>query len=303
MTAIKRANTKPGVFSANDDSGAQPYDLFGEKRQLSECLSKINLKHKDVLKAIEFDCMRLINDHECKLELSRFTAAEINDSVEKHSESSENPTSLIYLQATNDLGQQTILAINYTTLYVLTELFLGGQQSRLAKNSKTGEASESELRLLERLLFIHLNTLDSALSVENTWKTRVIDTPISNEMKITSCACLSVTDFQALWQIWLPKEMLMVQSSSHLTQIDHEQLLAKLTFAAEAIPTELNIVLAKTQISLAQLTQLKSGDLIPIELPEIVSAYAGNQVIAHGKIVDRAGKLVLQVTKEKPLNC
>ncbi len=314
MPTFKRSQNKSAIYSADACENIEAYDLFGEKRQWLECLATLNSKHKDILKSIEFDCIRIFNDHDCKLELSQFSQTQLsnqsNQNNEKQAdlnheqqvESQDNNTKLIWLQASNQLGQQPVLAISYATLYSLTELFLGGQQSNLAKNTKATEVSESELRLLERLLFIHLKALDTNFALENTWQTRLIDPPTRIQPQLSTCACFSVTDFEALWQLWLPQDFVGIPVKISSAVSDQQALSEKLARAAENIPTELNVVLAKTQISLAQLTELASGDVLPIELSEIVNAYAGEQHIAQGKIVDRNGNLVMQVTQDQPLN-
>ena len=298
MSASKRAQNKPRIFTAQKSSAVEPYDLFGEKRQWLECITTLNAYHKDILKTIEYSCIRLINEHECKLELSSFSQAEVvADSVKN---TDDNNTNLIWLQATNELGHQVVLAISYTTLYRLTELFLGGLQSNIASAKLCTEISDSELRLLERLLTLHLDAFAAHLSFDFSWKIRLIDPP-TNQVMLTACACLTISEFQALWQIWLPKELIINPPHPALSVDEHGQLAEKLNHAAQHIPTVLDVVLAKTQISLAQLTQLKSGDTLAIEWSETVHAFAGEQVVAQGKIVDKNGHLALQVTEEQPL--
>ncbi|WP_440875242.1 FliM/FliN family flagellar motor C-terminal domain-containing protein [Thalassotalea sp. PLHSN55] len=310
MSTFKRSPSQSKIYSADASKNIQAYDLFGEKRQQLEHLASLNRQQKAILKGVAFECIRIFNDHDCKLELSKFSEQELVTDIDLSTDTQEqseqqnstNNNKLIWIQASNQLKQKVFLAVSYSTLYSLTELYLGGQQSNVVKHTPVSDISESELRLLERILFIHLNALDNCFTMTNAWQTRIIDPPKAMPAQLSTCACFSVAEFQALWQLWLPHDLVTIPAKITAKLAEPVNLSEKLATAAQCIPTKLNVVLAKTQVSLAQLTELIEGDLLPIELPEIVDAYAGEQAIAQGKIVDRNGNLVMQVTQVQPLN-
>ncbi|WDD99349.1 FliM/FliN family flagellar motor C-terminal domain-containing protein [Thalassomonas actiniarum] len=274
------------ILAADEAIGVELYDLLGDKRHRQTCLNLINSCHHELLTRLETQCIRLLNDHECKLELSQFASGAI--AIEQDT--------LLWLQATNTSNEHVILAINYATLYNLAEIFLGGQQAKIAKKAGDIKVSDSELRLLTTLLNIHLTASDQLLDLDNQWQVLPINKPETGQEYLTASSCLTIKDYQATWDIWYQPSIISTRVAQTAADTDQGLLEAKLAFAAEKIPTELNLVLAKTRLTVAQLTRLRKDDLIMLDLPEVVSAYAGKQVIAQGRVVEKSGQLVMQVT-------
>ncbi|WDE05149.1 FliM/FliN family flagellar motor switch protein [Thalassomonas viridans] len=274
------------ILAADEAIGVEPYDLLGDKRHRQTCLNLINACHHELLTRLESECIRLLNDHECKLELSPFSCGAI--AIEQDT--------LLWLQASNGANEHVILAINYATLYNLAEIFLGGQQAKIGKKNGDIKVSDSELRLLTTLLNIHLTASDQLLELDNQWQILPVNKPETTEEYLTASSCLTIKDYQATWDIWYQPSIIAPRVAQPDADADLSLLEAKLAFAAEKIPTELNLVLAKTRLTVAQLTRLRKDDLIMLDLPEVVNAYAGKQVIAQGRVVEKSGQLVMQVT-------
>ncbi|WP_281560361.1 FliM/FliN family flagellar motor C-terminal domain-containing protein [Thalassomonas sp. RHCl1] len=274
------------ILAADEAIGVELYDLLGDKRHRQTCLNLINSCHHELLTRLETEFIRLLNDHECKLELSPFAGGAI--AIEQDT--------LLWLQATNASNEHVILAINYATLYNLAEIFLGGQQAKIAKKAGDIKVSDSELRLLTTLLNIHLTASDQLLDLDNQWQILPINKPETAQEYLTASSCLTIKEYQATWDIWYQPSIIASRVAQTDAGTDQELLEAKLAYAAEKIPTALNLVLAKTRLTVAQLTRLRKDDLIMLDLPEVVNAYAGKQVIAQGRVVEKSGQLVMQVT-------
>ena len=286
MSGLKPAVFSQRIIAADDATGLEKYDLLGDKRHWQACLNLINSGHHELLTRLERDFTRLLNDHECKLELSPFSTCTIN--IEQDT--------LLWLQASNSLNKHVILAINYSTLYNLAEIFLGGQQAQMGKKTGDDRVSDSELRLLKTLFSLHLSASDELLGLENQWQILLINKPETKQEYITASSCLTLKDYQATWDIWYQASTVGTNISIQNVPTDKNLLAAKLAFAAEKIPTQLNVVLAKTRLTLAELTRLRKDDLILIDLPDVVNAYAGKQLVAQGRVVEKTGHLVMQVT-------
>jgi len=274
------------ILAADEAIGVELYDLLGDQRHRQTCLDLINSCHHELLTRLESEFIRLLNDHECKLELSAFATGGI--AIEQDT--------LLWLQASNASNEHVILAINYSTLYNLAEIFLGGQQAKISKKNGDIKVSDSELRLLTTLLNIHLNEIDQLLGLDNQWQILPVNKPESDQEYLTASSCLTIKDYQATWDIWYQPSIISDRVAQHDAKTDPAVLEAKLAYAAEKIPTELNLVLAKTRLTVAQLTRLRKDDLIMLDMPEVVNAYAGKQVIAQGRVVEKSGQLVMQVT-------
>ena len=286
MPGLKPATGRQRILTADEATRVEKFDLLGDQRQRQTCLDRINSCHHELLTALQNKFVRLLNDHECQLELSTFATDSIN--IEQDT--------LLWLQATNALNEHVILAINYSTLYNLAEIFLGGQQAQMSKKPGDDKVSDSELRLLTTLLSLHLSVSDELLTLDNQWQILPVNKPENTQEYLAASSCLTLKDYQATWDIWYQPAVMTPKVTHHHEDTDTSLLAAKLAFAAEKIPTELNLVLARTRLTLAELTRLRKDDLLMLDLPEIVNAYAGKQVIARGRVVDKAGQLVMQVT-------
>jgi flagellar motor switch protein FliM len=60
---------------------------------------------------------------------------------------------------------------------------------------------------------------------------------------------------------------------------------------------EARSVLARPNISVAELLQLKPGDVIPISVPALVPLLVAGRPVALGKIGDQDGRAALKIEK------
>jgi flagellar motor switch protein FliM len=56
-------------------------------------------------------------------------------------------------------------------------------------------------------------------------------------------------------------------------------------------------VLARPNLSLADLMQLKAGDIIPVTISRSVPLIVGDRIVAHGSIGDQDGRAAFQIEK------
>ena len=287
-TAVSPKATKSSskITLAAESAEIEKYDLLGERRQWTDCLEVINSDLSLAHREIERRLSQLFNEYEYRITLQKFTHEKVNPV--------DLGTNIIWLQAQNNAGLKVLLSINNTMLYTLTEIFLGATKPSNKDNLE--QPSDSEYRLLKRILSIQLNALDIQLSHPQEWTISHTNQPTKGSEFISSTINCTIKEYISSWQIWYPKAFINQTLSSNRTMPDYELLAAKLTKAATNIPTNINVILAKTQLNIEQLTQLKSGDFIMMDLPEIVSACTGNHVIAHGRVVVQSGRLVMQVT-------
>ncbi|NQZ51685.1 MAG: FliM/FliN family flagellar motor switch protein [Moritella sp.] len=287
-TAVSPKATKSSckITLAAESAEIEKYDLLGERRQWTDCLEVINSDLSLAHREIERRLSQLFNEYEYRITLQKFTHEKVNPV--------DLDTNIIWLQAQNNAGLKVLLSINNTMLYTLTEIFLGATKPSNKDNLE--QPSDSEYRLLKRILSIQLNALDIQLSHPQEWTISHTNQPTKGSEFISSTINCTIKEYISSWQIWYPKAFINQTLSSNRTMPDYELLAAKLAKAATNIPTNINVILAKTQLNIEQLTQLKSGDFIMMDLPEIVSACTGNHVIAHGRVVVQSGRLVMQVT-------
>ncbi len=288
MSGFKPAAVSPKITLADNATEVEKYDLLGDKRQWIACQGIMNTDHSQIVRDIDRQYSRLFNEHESKLNLSHFAVRTLGNTTPEGS--------LIWLQACNGNGAKVYLSINNVMLYNLAEIFLGASKPNIKDSHDEDKPSDSEYRLLQRIFIIQLEAIDNRLGLTNTWEIRQTNQPDDKQCFITASIDCTFKEYPAGWQVWYHKDIVSDQLPDHSTTPDYALLTEKLQRAAEEIPTSLNVMLAKTRLTLAELTELKAGDCILMDLPEIVNAYTGPQVVAQGRVVVQSGRLVMQVT-------
>lgn len=288
MSGVKPATLSPKVTVAGKSTVVEKYDLLGDKRQWTSCLEIMNADHSHIIRDINRQYSRLFNEHECRVNLSLFTVEAVDNTSLQNNQ--------IWLQACNGAGAKVLLSIDNIMLYNLAEIFLGASNPNIKDSHNEETPSDSEYRLLRRIFTIQLKALDSQLGLTNSWQISLANQPDDAQDFITAKVDCTLKEYPSSWQIWYHKEIVSDKLQDQSVPPDYEKLTEKLERAAEGIPTSLDVVLARTQLTLAELTQLKAGDFILMDLPEIVSAYTGRHPIAQGRVVVHSGRLVMQVT-------
>jgi flagellar motor switch protein FliM len=85
------------------------------------------------------------------------------------------------------------------------------------------------------------------------------------------------------------------------TQVDEERLdpvwQARIANRMRDIRLPARTVLARPNLSLADLMQLKAGDIIPVTISRSVPLIVGDRIVAHGSIGDQDGRAAFQIEK------
>lgn len=288
MSGFKPAAVSPKITVAGNSTGVEKYDLLGDKRHWLACQEIMNADHSHIIRDMNRQYARLFNEHECKLNLSHFTVDTVGSTVPQNN--------LIWLQGCNDAGTKVLLSIDSVMLYNLAEIFLGASNPNIKDTHHEDTPSDSEYRLLRRIFTIQLEALDNRLGLTNSWTINLANKPDESQNFISSQIDCTLKEYSSRWYIWYSKEIISHKLQDQSVPPDYVKLAEKLERAAEGIPTNLDVVLARSQLTLAQISQLKAGDFIMMDLPEIVSAYTGRHPVAQGRVVVNSGRLVMQVT-------
>jgi len=85
------------------------------------------------------------------------------------------------------------------------------------------------------------------------------------------------------------------------TQVDEERLdpvwQTRIANRMRDIRLPARTVLARPNLSLADLMQLKAGDIIPVTISRSVPLIVGDRIVAHGSIGDQDGRAAFQIEK------
>lgn len=261
------------------------YDLLGVERADRERLKQVNAQ-LGTFSLQAAGCMaQLFNSTDCELTYQEFIAVS----------SQEHDDGLIWIEARSPLDSQRVayFSISPSVIYRLAVLFFGGSlrnQGDTVSHSKG--LTDTEQRLVLRLCQYQVDIWSSCLGLGDLeWQLTLITRdalPVSRLWM--AAATLTVGSFSHGWQLWLvpPAERTSPVAGYTLQDGALEQALTH-------IPTRLRVVMGQLSMTLADLECLKVGDVLSLDLPEVVPALIGNRPCFSGRIAEHKGSLVYQV--------
>jgi flagellar motor switch protein FliM len=261
------------------------YDLLGVERADRERLKQVNAQ-LGTFSLQAASCMaQLFNSADCELTYQEFIAAS----------SPEHDDGLIWVEARSPLDTQRVVyfSLSPSVIYCLAVLFFGGSlrnQGDTVSHSKG--LTDTEQRLVLRLCQYQVDIWSSCLGLGDLeWQLTLITRdalPVSRLWM--AAATLTVGSFSHGWQLWLVPPTESTGSAAGCTLQD-----GALEQALTHIPARLRVVMGQLSMTLADLECLKVGDVLSLDLPEVVPALIGNRPCFSGRIAEHKGSLVYQV--------
>jgi flagellar motor switch protein FliM len=204
-----------------------------------------------------------------------------------------------------------LLAIEPEFVGRLVDTFYGGNGAKVSGRQK--EFTATEERLLGRLAEAVMGTLADiwaeVLPVKpqlNSRETNIAFASLVRDEEPVVIARFTVTPFQSK-----PGTIDILYSVASLRAVEN-QLTANLHddggiasrhwrdrmgAALSDVRLQARSVLARPNISVAELMQLKPGDVIPISVPALVPLLVAGRPVALGRIGDQDGRAALQIEK------
>ena len=277
--------TPSRLLSAERGRALPHYDLLGVDRANQVRLKQLNAQ----LGAFSLQasgCMaQLFNAADCDLNYQDFASSHPH----------EQDDHLIWVEARTPIDPQRVayFSIAPSVIYRLAVLFFGGslQHKDVASNHGKG-LTDTEQRLLLRLCQYQVDI----------WSACQGQGDLAWQLAITTRDTLPATRLWAAqarlvaggstheWQVWLapPEEAVSIGSSRQVPAGQLEQVLTQ-------VPVSLRVVMGQMSMTLADLECLKVGDVLSLDLPEVVPALIGNRPCFNGRIAEHKGSLVYQV--------
>ena len=193
----------------------------------------------------------------------------------------------------------------------LVEIFYGGAPGGAAKR-KAGDFTASEELLLNRLLdkmsAILASHWNEVTPVELSFagrETNVAHMPFvrGDEMVVVQKFALTAGVAPTTISVLYPLSMLRPIEEKLEARVQDDDTTAnddwrwRLSQALEQVSLPVRSVLARPEISVAELLALKAGDVIPINLPPRTPLLAGARRIADGVIGEQDGRAALMIEK------
>ena len=261
------------------------YDLLGVERADQERLKQINVQLGTFSLQAEGCMAQLFNSADCELSYQEFTtvASPVQDD------------GLLWVEARSALDVQRVayFSISPAVIYRLAVLFFGGALRDQSEAPSHGKGlTDTEQRLMLRLCQYQVDIWSSCLGLGDLgWQLTLITRDALPQSRLwMSEASLTVGSFAHGWQLWLvpPTENSGPAAGHELQDGALEQVLTH-------VPVRLRVVMGQMSMTLADLECLKVGDVLSLDLPEVVPALIGNRPCFSGRVAEHKGSLVYQV--------
>ena len=277
--------TPSRLLSAERGKTLPQYDLLGVERADQGRLKQLNAQ-LGLFSLQASGCMaQLFNAADCSLGYQDFSS----------SLPQERDNSLIWVEARTPLDTQQVayFSIAPSVIYRLAVLFFGGSlKKEKVPVSQSKGLTDTEQRLLLRLCQYQMDIWSSCLGKGDLkWQMNLItrDTLPTSRVWVAE-ASLTAGELSHDWQFWLVPPLEAVNTSTahhlHTGQLEH---------ALAHVPVCLRIVMGQMSMSLAELEYLKVGDVLSLDLPEVVPALIGSRPCFSGRVAEHKGHLVYQV--------
>ncbi|MBW8743828.1 MAG: FliM/FliN family flagellar motor switch protein [Sphingomonas sp.] len=204
-----------------------------------------------------------------------------------------------------------LIQIDANFIATLVEIFYGGVPGANVKR-KSGDFSASEELLLNRLLerisailashWNEVTPVELSLAVRET---NPLHMPFlrADEMVVVQNFSIAAGVQPTVISVLYPLSMLRPIEEKLEARVQDEDLAAnqdwrwRLGEALSQVSLPVRSVLARPEISVAELLALKPGDVIPINLPPRTPLLAGARMIADGVIGEQDGRAALMIEK------
>lgn len=260
------------------------YDLLGVERANQARLKQLNAQLGPFSQQVSGCMAQLFNAADCDLAYRDFSSALPQEGDEP----------LIWVEARTPLDAQRVayFSIAPAVIYRLAVLFFGGSLQHEGNPVAHGRGlTDTEQRLLLRLCQYQVEIWSACqgqgdLAWQLTLTTR--DAVPASRLWVAQAGMLA-GGRQHDWQFWLapPEEALSIGGQT-VQQAQLEQALVQ-------VPVRLRVVMGQMSMTLADLECLKVGDVLSLDLPEVVPALIGHRPCFNGRIAEHKGSLVYQV--------
>ncbi|OYD25764.1 hypothetical protein B6S09_02675 [Oceanimonas baumannii] len=187
------------------------------------------------------------------------------------------------------LQPSAALQIEHGALYGLAEMTFGGQPGETPALLRS--VSETERRLASSLLLMLADGLMARILPEAVSGHAGMQAGAPDFIPQTHLAFeISFAGQQLSWMLVLPA--LTAEEPEALPDPAIEGLSAALNARLPRLTTRLSVPLASFELPLGDVSGLREGDVLPINLLQEVVARAGEQPLLKGRVAERDGRLV-----------
>lgn len=285
MSASSVTLTPSRLLPAEQGRALPRYDLLGVERAKQGHLKQMNA-HLATFSLQAAGCMtQLFNSAECDLVFQDFVSAAQFPPEEQQF--------WIEARARHDEDYRVFFSISAPVIYRLAVIFFGGQLQADEEPSQAKSLSDTEQRLLQRLCQYQVDILSSCMGLGDLgWQLAPVPVdalPLGPGLW-SSEATLSLGEHSHQWRLW------WVQAETEQQLTFQRPAGGELAQALAHLPVQLRVVMGQMAMTLADLECLQVGDVLALDMPELVPALIGSRPCFNGRIAEQKGSLVYQVT-------
>lgn len=277
--------TPSRLLSAERGRALPHYDLLGVERANLARLKQLNSQLGSFSLQASGCMAQLFNAADCELNYQDFSSASPQERDDR----------LLWVEARTPLDAQRVayFSISPSVIYRLAVLFFGGSLKHKGAEAAHGKGlTDTEQRLLLRLCQYQIDIWSASLGQGDlAWQLNLVTRESVSAPRLwASEASMVAGGSTHEWQFWLlpPEEAIGITSGHHVQAVQLEQALTQ-------VPVQLRVVMGQMSMTLADLECLKVGDVLSLDLPEVVPALIGNRPCFNGRIAEHKGSLVYQV--------
>lgn len=263
------------------------YDLLGNESLTQAVLKELNQHRRLLGQTIASLFSKSFNGVTCQVECSPF----VNGVVGQLSAAD----SLVWVLAENEQCDMAWMAIETRQLFNLAILFFGGAVLKNDSVNVNRPLSDTELRLFSRLCQMQMNAFSSITNrMQDSWRISVIDSaslPVERKAFYSENS-FALGEYKSAFHFWWSAN---IANETPVSVDSLSRLTVQLNQVLPVVPVHLRLKLSEFDATLGELSALKAGDVISLDLPDLVPAYIGEQQCCTGRVAEHNGAMVYQV--------
>lgn len=284
MHAARPYSRARKFISASEGERFAAFDLTGKQRRAERLRAELDQHQKLLTTGLSREYSRLLNQSNLQIQIAPW-------------QKGAPPVSVPYWLAAFDAAapnQMVCLGLDSKSLFSASELFFGGDPAKLTEQDLAKRSpSETEQRLTLRLFNALLGILCPELGLSLAdWQSRWLNAQpetdgLWTELRIAAGDCS--LSLYCCWPLDLRTEP--APAPERLS----EELTTRLEDNLRTVPVKLRVELARLELTLADLLQLKPGDILRMDMHDISVASAGHIVCLTGQVCEQGDQLALKV--------
>ncbi len=277
------------ILSGNAALSAEHYDLENRDRLYQQAIDLLSKQRRVICHQVHGYLSSLFNE-------SPDEVSWCDISVKTMAELQRDELRTLWMKGISAQKNSPFLMIDCATIHAFSVLFLGGTVKESDDAIDLNTITDTEIRLGQQFFTHQINTLQPYTA--STPEDMQIETVSADSLPKVG-KWIDITFQVTLSQKLFTWHLLWPVNEQNIEQHHSEATTALVANLLTQIPVQLRLVLAEQSFPLNKLSNLKVGDVLPIELTDPTVAFLGNKPLFDGRVAEQRTHLVFQVLSIK----